>query len=158
MTAESVSKPIDKYIPWMFVAFFLVIAAVDAVFVTMAVRTHSGVVTEQAYERGLEYNKTLEAAAAQDTLGWKSDITLQNGMLRLTLSDKADKPITGAVAKADIKRPVTQGYDTSITFKETGQGLYEAPVNLPLKGQWDVHVYADAHGQNYQTDEELMVP
>lgn len=68
----------DKLIPWYFVLFFVVIGAVNAVMVTLAVRTHTGTVTDHPYEKGLAYNKVVDAANAQEKLGWKSDIRFEH--------------------------------------------------------------------------------
>ncbi|NBX65604.1 MAG: hypothetical protein EBQ96_01235 [Proteobacteria bacterium] len=158
MNAPVVSKPIDKYIPWLFVVFFLVIAAVDTVFVTMAVRTHTGVVTDQAYEKGLAYNKTLEDSAAQSALGWTGEVKLTRDLLTYDLRDQKGNAIEGATLKASIKRPVTQGYDLDIDLKSTGPGAYQAPLSLPLKGQWQVRIYAKVRDQEFQTNAFLLVP
>ena len=58
-------SPKDKYILFAFLAFFGVIFVVDGIFITTALRTHRGVVTEQAYEKGLHYNQTLNEAKDQ---------------------------------------------------------------------------------------------
>lgn len=158
MTAHPASKPIDKYIPWMIVAFFLVVAAVDAVFVTLAVRTHTGVVTEQAYEKGLDYNKAIEASAAQSAMGWTGEIAFKADTLSFDLKDKDGNGIEGAVVEASIRRPVTKGYDRDIALADKGLGLYQAPLSLPLKGQWEVRVYASANGQDFQSDLVFSVP
>ena len=158
MTSTPDTKRIDKYIPWMFVAFFLVIAAVDAVFVTLAIKTNTGLVTESAYEKGLDYNATLEAAAKQAALGWQSSISYENGQIALTLKNKAGEALTGAKVRAHIIRPVTSGYDTDIELVDQGRGVYVASYAFPLKGQWQVHAFASVNGQDYQTSSTLTVP
>jgi len=56
----------DKLIPWYFVIFFLVLFIVDGIFVYLATSTHTGVVTENAYEKGLRYNEVIERARAAE--------------------------------------------------------------------------------------------
>ena len=73
---------------WYFVAFFGVVAAVNAVMATLAIRTHSGVVTEHPYEKGLAYNQVVAAEAQQEALGWKGTINYKNGVLNFILHDK----------------------------------------------------------------------
>ena len=55
-------KRANRLIPWMFVLAFLVVGAVDGVFVYLALSSHSGVVTEGAYEKGLASKQTLAKA------------------------------------------------------------------------------------------------
>ena len=117
------SKPIDRWIPWMFVAFFVVIAMVDAVFVTFAIKTRPGTVTEQAYEKGLAYNATLDAAEKQKALGWTDVTTYEDGILSFTLKDKDGKPLSGAEVTAKITRPVAEGYDSTVKLAQTGEGV-----------------------------------
>ncbi|MBU6234383.1 MAG: FixH family protein [Alphaproteobacteria bacterium] len=158
MTATADRKPIDKYIPWMIVAFFLVVAAVDSVFVTLAIKTHTGTTTGSAYEQGLAYNQTLDALAKQQALGWSSKIEYTGGTIRLTLADKAGKPLAGGKAEASVMRPVTAGYDQTLALKDVGNGIYEIPYQFPLKGQWHVRVNIEVAGEAYQANETLTLP
>ena len=54
-----------RHVWWYFVAFFGFIAAVNAAMVTIAIRTHSGVVSEHPYEEGLAYNAVVHAEKMQ---------------------------------------------------------------------------------------------
>jgi len=58
--------------PWVFFAMFAVIIAVNGVMVAFAFGTWTGLETDGAYEKGLSYNDTLEAARRQAALGWRS--------------------------------------------------------------------------------------
>ena len=55
----------DRLIPWYFVIAFLIVFTVNGFFVYMAIRTNHGVVTENAYEKGLEYNAIVKKVQAQ---------------------------------------------------------------------------------------------
>ena len=57
-----------------FAAFFGVVFAVNGIMVFMALSSWSGLSTDHPYERGLRYNKTLEAMAQRDALGWQETI------------------------------------------------------------------------------------
>jgi nitrogen fixation protein FixH len=46
----------DRIIPWYFVMAFMVVFAVNGVFVYTAIHTNHGVVTENAYEKGLKFD------------------------------------------------------------------------------------------------------
>lgn len=50
------------WVLWAFLAFFAVFASVDAYFVYQAISTHTGVVVENPYEVGLNYNEIIEKA------------------------------------------------------------------------------------------------
>jgi len=148
----------DRMIPWYFVMAFMVVLAVNIVFVRTAIRSNSGVVTEHAYEKGLAYNQVLAEVKAQHALGWQGRIAYENGSLRFRLQDKTATPIAGADVKAYIERPLEEAFSQTITLKETRNGTYEAAVQLPKKGLWDVTVSTTWNKQYYQTRERLIVP
>ena len=56
------SKQDGRRILFTLLGFFAVVACVDAYFVYKAVSTHSGVVSDNAYEIGLNYNDVIEEA------------------------------------------------------------------------------------------------
>lgn len=152
-----------RLIPWMFVAGFAVVAAVNGVMIAFALETFSGVTTDQAYEEGLAYNKTLAAAAAQEKLGWKVGIDLaapthERARLSVTLADRNGAPIHGAVIEAHFVRPTSEGFDSQAQLSETGNGRYEAETSLALPGQWDVVVTASYDGASYQKTERVFIP
>ena len=56
--------------PYIYVGAFGVVVAVNMVFMASAIRTFSGISTDQAYEKGLKYNQQIAAARSQEQLGW----------------------------------------------------------------------------------------
>lgn len=59
---EQKSKSAGKKVLLSFIAFFVVFASVDVFFVYKALTTHTGVVAENAYEIGLNYNDVIAEA------------------------------------------------------------------------------------------------
>lgn len=149
----------DRLIPWYFVAFFLFIAIVDSVFVYLAVHTHTGLITQNSYEKGLKYNDIILAGEKQKKLGWKTDISFNsnNDLFSIKISDKNDSLITGAEVKAYVKRMVHDGYDFSVNLKETKKGIYTGALVLPLKGKWNVITIVQSGEQSYKTNKEIFV-
>jgi len=159
MTEQALrSKPIDKWIPWFFVMFFAVIFAVNAVFVTVAIKTQPGTVVDHAYERGLHYNATLAGHAAQEALGWDAAIVLRaDNILQVSLRDETGAPLDGAEIIAKVQRPVQDGYDFDVTLLPAGTGRYSAPFNAPLFGQWQVRIFATWQDKQYQNSQIVIV-
>lgn len=156
MTTATANKR-DKWIPWYFVAFFAVLAVMDGIFVYLATNTHTGVVTEQAYDRGLNYNETVEAAEAQAALGWQGAISYSsNGILTFDLSAN-DAPLVGAEVVAEFTRPTHNGVDFSIPLVDLYNGRYQALVDFPLDGVWDARVFVTWKQQQYQQGKRLIV-
>lgn len=147
----------DRWIPWYIVAFFVVIAILDGIFVYIATSTHTGVVSERAYDKGLAYNDTVAAAEAQAALGWQHAIRLESGKLVFTLNDNNGAPLSDAAAKVVIKRPIGDTLDFTLELHPVGNGRYEAPVSFPANGQWDARVYVLWQDKDYQAHKRLIV-
>ena len=151
---KATMKPLcDRIIPWYFVLFFLVIAAVNAVMVTLAVRTLPGTVTDHPYEKGLAYNQVVLASNKQDALGWKSDIIYDKGQLQFTLHDRNNKPITAEKVTAKLFRPSKATMDFMVTLPH---GV--APIHFPANGLWEVQVEALVSNTHYQCSKRIVVP
>lgn len=134
-----------RWIPWAIVAFFAVVAAVNLVMIWLAISTWPGLETDRAYEEGLAYNRTLDAKARQDALGWQGEITGRitagfDAELTLRVRDADGAPLTGAVAVVRLLRPTSEGHDLVADLHELGAGSYRAAVTLPLAGIWDAEV------------------
>lgn len=150
-------RPSDRWIPWYFVLFFLAIAILDGIFVYIAVAGHTGVITDNAYQKGLAYNQAIADAEIQKILGWRGAISYVQGILSFTLNDKEGRPIDDAAVKAWALRPASDGHDIDLALIHTGIGLYQAPVTFPLPGLWEVRVLAEQGGQHYQQSQRFTV-
>ena len=145
----------DKWIPWYFVAFFAVLAVLDGVFVYIASSTHTGVVTENAYNEGLRYNQTIAAAEAQDQLGWDASISYDNDKLSVALVDANNTAIEDAIIEALFIRPTQDGGDFRLSVAEQSPGLYEKIVSAPM-GQWDVRIYVTWKQKQFQSAQRIV--
>jgi len=106
-------KPITgRHVLMMMLGFFGTIFAVNGVFAYLAVDTYTGLETEQAYLKGLDYNRTLDAAAEQKARGWQVGLTEEttpDGLRRFTLSyaEKDGRPLYGLEVSLELRRPRT---------------------------------------------------
>jgi len=147
----------NKRIPLYFVAFFVVLALLDGLFIYLATSTHTGVVTQQAYEQGLNYNRTVAQAEAAEALGWKITTDLKGEQFRATLRDAKGQPIEDAIVTATWFRPTQEGHDFTTPLAPVGEGVYAAEVTTPILGLWEVRVNATWQQQNYQHHQRLTV-
>lgn len=60
--SEQTQKKDGRRVLFYLIGFFVIFASVDAYFVYKAFSTHTGVVVENAYEKGLNYNDIIEEA------------------------------------------------------------------------------------------------
>jgi nitrogen fixation protein FixH len=152
-----IKKTSDKWIPWYFVAFFVVLAILDGIFVAIAVSTHTGVVTEHAYKKGLDYNKTVAASERQDILGWHGRININGTLLSFYLEDKNGSVIEHAYVKAYFSRSTQDGYDFSEPLVSQSNGNYSKNIDFPLKGQWDVIIEVQWNQKQYQQSKRIII-
>lgn len=145
-----------KYIPWMIVAFFAAFILLLSSFVWIAFAHQPDEVTSNPYEKGLAYNRTLEQAEAQAALGWKMDVAVADGTLRVTLADAESQPLPDATVSMWLLRPSSKAMDRQVTLAETAGGIYEAVITPLAKGRWDVHVTVEKNGQQFQTAKRYM--
>lgn len=157
MTDPSLIRKSDKYIPYYFVLFFIVVAAVNAVFIYKALSTQPGVVDENYYEEGLHYDRELEKAERMAGLGLDQKAEYENGTLRWRILGADRKPLANAKVTAHFIRTVQDGYDFAIELPYKGEGLYEAPAEAPLKGLWTVKLEAQWDTQHYQTEKQIVI-
>lgn len=151
-------QPPRSLIPWMIVGFFVALACLLGWFADLAVSSYTGVVTDEAYEKGLHYNDTIARARAQDALGWQGDIRLENGLLAFTLRDATGAGIDGAKVDAYAMRPVQAGKDTQVTMQAEGDGAYRARLSLPQSGLWLVEIHAKSKQGDFQVSKRVVVP
>lgn len=156
-TAEE-SRRYGKRVLLYFVLFFVALIIVNAIFVTLATRSHHGVVTEHAYERGLAYNDVVAADDALHALGWQGDVVWHEGQLVFTLVDDKAASVSDAEAVAHIARVIESGYDDKVTLKALGRGKYASDYAFSKAGQWIVKVAATWQGQHYQIQKRLIIP
>ena len=153
---------LPHWVPMMFVAGFLMVIGVNATLIFFAQDTFSGLHTASPYERGLHYNETLAAEAAQARLGWRSQasITSESGnarTLRLQLSDREGRPLNGLTLQAFLVRPSDQSLDLAIAPRPAGDGSYTAVFALPAPGQWELRVVARDGDVSWQHSERMFV-
>lgn len=159
---SGLARFLPHWIPMLFIAGFLVVIGVNGALIFFAEDTFSGLETESAYERGLNYNKALAAQAAQDQLGWRyqaaiSDETGGQRTLRVRMTDQNGRPLEDLELEAHLIRPSNDGMDMSVTPKLAGDGTYVAEFALPAPGQWDLRLVARRGDLAWQQSERLFV-
>ncbi len=149
----------DRLIPWYIVLFFVVIAVVDGIMVTIAIRTQPGVVTDHPYEKGIAYNNVIKEAEDQASLNWKGDIDYNSktSVISFSLHDTSGKLIIADNVTANITRPTKQGMDFDIELSQSPDGVFQKEVAFPVKGLWELRVYAEASGRTYQQSKRINV-
>ncbi|HEB93497.1 MAG TPA: nitrogen fixation protein FixH [Gammaproteobacteria bacterium] len=136
--------------PWILgglglVATFL---TVNAVFIYFAITTSPGLVTEDYYDRGRDYEENvLKIMAAQDALNWETKlaipakITIQEpDTYRFSAVDSRGIPIMDADVSVVAYRPSDADADFKVALNQAAPGQYQARIAFPLPGIWDLNI------------------
>ena len=159
---SGIARFLPHWVPMTFIAGFLVVIAVNGTLIFYAQDTFSGLDTASPYERGLDYNKTLAAEAAQERLGWhyQAAITGESGnerILRVQMADQEGRPLKDLTLEAYLVRPANEGLDVTVAPQPAGDGTYVASFALPALGQWELRVVAHRDEVSWQHSQRLFV-
>ena len=148
----------------MFIAFFGVMMAVNGAMAYFAVTTFSGEDVSQPYQKGLEFNKTLAARAAQAKLGWHVAVDLERsagagGTVAVTIKGKDGAALDGLTVNAFLRRPTDATMDKTMPLSASGNGVYSAAVPALAAGQWDVIAQTTAaDGTAFEAHRRIDLP
>lgn len=139
----------------IFVAFFGVVIAVNAWFITDAYRTFPGETSVTPYEDGLAYNAALRQKQAQEALGWAIAVGVADGVIQVDVRDRTGAPLSGLKASAHLHHPATDSGERWMTLRPAGRGAYVAD-RAPRAGGWDVEiVVTDGAGHTARAERRL---
>ncbi|MBR9973862.1 FixH family protein [Magnetospirillum sulfuroxidans] len=155
--------------PYIFVAGFGVVLAVNGTLAYFATSTFTGLSTDNAYEKGRLYNQNLALAKAQAAMGWSVDTKIVPAStaeaakvdIAITYRDRDGKPVDGLTVTAAMVRPTIGGYDHELPLPALAgrPGTYGGIFTMPLAGLWDVDVAAVGDGGiAYQHAQRIVIP
>lgn len=146
-------------IPYVFFIFFAVVIAVNVFFVYISKQSWRGVVTEDAYQKGINYNKTIEQVKKQEELGWQVKVRYEgakNGVMMINVFDRKGKVINDANIYVEFRRPTQEGYDFAQAIPMSG-GIYISKINFPLLGQWEAQIVVNRNGEVFQEVKRYVI-
>jgi nitrogen fixation protein FixH len=130
-----------------FLVFFGIIFLVNGTLIYAALSTHTGVVANEPYRKGLAYNQRIAADERQARLGWNETLELsQNGRVTLLLMESDGRAVKGLKIKGILGRPATNRQDIKLALAETSPGHYEAQTFPMAQGSWLITVEARLDG------------
>lgn len=128
------------------IAFFLVVAGVNGIMMTVAIRTMSGVDTRSAYEASQRYNGEIARMQAQTERGWQAQASIRrvgaDAGVMLSLADRSGEPVRGLRVVASLQHPATRTEDRTAALIETAPGRYEASLAGLHGGGWTLALKA----------------
>lgn len=157
-------KDINKssgWIPYIFFGFFIFVILVNIIYIVVAIKSWRGIYTENSYQKGLNYNETIEIVKKQKNSGKKLLIkytrqSSNQAIINICFIDKNSLLIKDAKISVKFKRPIQEGFDFNQDFIPEN-GCYSSKVNFPLKGVWDLEVAAIEKDAAFQEVKRYIV-
>lgn len=145
--------------PW-FIAMMGVIAVfllVNFIFVVFAVTSNPGLVVDDYYEKGREYEKNIITRLnARNKLNWQTRFETPDKIYtntpetyRFSAVDSRGISIMDAEVKFILYRPSDASADFSQVVNQIAPGLYQTELSLPLPGIWDLTVKVTHNDEIY---------
>lgn len=132
-----------RHVLVVFLGFFLVVFAVNGVFLYSAISTYTGIVAVEPYRKGLNYNERIAADEAQKVQGWQEALEVtRGGQVTLRLTNRLGAPVEGLTVTGTLGRPSTAQHDVKLELVEVHPGTYSAQITAPHSGAWIVALEA----------------
>jgi nitrogen fixation protein FixH len=149
----------SRYIPWLFVAGFALVIAVNATMVWFAVGSFSGLYTQKPRDRGLQYNRVLAEQQRRDALGWRVEARwlVEQSRLEIDLFDAARRPLVPTRLSAELVRPVEKRPPVVLALEATGIGRFAGRIDLPERGNWDLDIVVERGGERYALTRRMFL-
>ncbi len=151
-----------RWIPWTIAGCFVLVAMVNGALAYFALHSDNGLVAQHPFELGNGYNRILAEGAAQDALGWRSEIKFAataglDGRLVARITDGAGAPVSGLRVSVEVVRPIEPLPERDVALLPAGDGSYQAGVVLTRPGQWELRVTALRGTQTFKFAERVVV-
>jgi nitrogen fixation protein FixH len=151
--------------PWViaWVSMVVIFFTMNMVMIYLAADKNPGLVVDDFYDRGQDYEKNRLKRMARDP-GWKMKIHLPRKIevdepvnCRFSVIDKSGNPVRPDAVTFYAYRPSDKNADFSVPMREVGPGSYEAEVSFPLLGAWDTLVSAKQGEDEFNTPKRIGV-
>lgn len=152
----------DRWIPACFILFFVFLTGLLSWFVVLANQSFTGVVTDNAYAVGLNYNDVLAQREAEKRLGWATALTFKQGNglggdLAFSIRDRDGKPVVADEVRATAELMTRFPQIQAVEYVLRPDGVYEAKLSVPLAGRWFVRARVERDGQSIHVIDEVDV-
>lgn len=155
-------KQPNVWIPSCFFGMFFVIFAANATMIGVGMSSWRGLVTTDAYDKGVAYQQAIEAEEREQALGWSIDLSVDHPQPKradvlISLTDEDGQPLDADRVRVGFVRPTQEGYDSLHTLTALGGGKFAKSVELPLKGLWELRIEAEKGADALRVSRRITV-
>lgn len=140
-----------RHMAAILIAFFAVVAGVNLLLARLASSTFGGVVVANSYVASQNYNRWLDAAARERSLGWQAAAQRRaDGRLAVALTGSPE----GVVLTAIARHPLGRMADMRLAFARDMAGTFVSNEPLPA-GRWRLRIEARAAGRLWRSEQDV---
>jgi len=151
----SKSSPWRSPVIMIWSGLLLLFYIANGIFIYLALNSNPGLVIDNYYERGQDYEKNMLKRRAVDP-GWNMRIELlavpildQPTEIRFHLSDKSGSLLLPDAVTLYAYRPANVKGDFNVPMAELQTGVYRADVSFPMLGIWDLLIVVAKDGAEH---------
>ena len=145
--------------PWVigWISLVMVVVVVNITMISIAFITSPGLVEEDYYEKGQDYEKNINKLKAErNALAWSyttdfpaKPVVNKPSHYSFNLVDKYGVALMESDVVFSAYRPSDANADFAVKMIETVSGRYEAKITYPLKGIWQFTIAINSDKDNY---------
>lgn len=157
------SSPWRSPVVLVWSALLLAFFVANGVFIYLALNNNPGLVVDDYYERGQDYEKNMLKRMAADP-GWQMRIELvsqpvvkEPSSIRFYLADAQGQMLVPDSVQVFAYRPTDAAYDFNQPMSDLTNGVYQAEIKFPLPGIWDMLVVVTQEGAEYSQAQRVNV-
>lgn len=140
-----------KHMAAILLAGFGIVVAVNFAMASLASSTFGGIVVENSYVASQHFNRWLDEAKAEESLGWKlAPSRREDGRIAARLEAVPGYPALAAVAR----HPLGRVPDMALTFERSASGDYVSRERLP-EGRWTLRFAVEAQGKVQRSEQVI---
>jgi nitrogen fixation protein FixH len=145
------------------VAFFLVVAGVNAIMIRAALSTFPGTEVKNSYVASQTYNAEIAASRFQSERHWQVDAALRRAMsgamLEVTVRDAVGRSVNGLDLDVKLAHPVDARLDHPGVMREPEPGRYLVEFGEVRPGVWNLSIEAKKDGARlYLSRSRITMP
>ena len=142
-----------RHITAILVLFFAVVITVNVMMARFATSTFGGVVVENSYVASQHFNRWLDEAQREKTLGWQATADrAADGRVRVKL---AGAPASGVELIAEARHPLGRLPDMNLRFIRQADGSFLSDQALP-EGRWRLRLEASGEAGRWRAEQNVQ--
>ncbi|MCE2992997.1 MAG: FixH family protein [Alphaproteobacteria bacterium] len=145
-----------EHTPKIVVMFFICLALFMGAFGYIATSTDTGLFTDNAYKKGLDFAKINSHGMAQVAYPFDITIVFSDSKVKISLSPH-DENSDIKIAQSWIVRPVDKRFDKHLNLTNSNEDRYESEKLELSKGLWEARIKVIANNEEFYFAKKIIV-